>query len=221
MTRSLHTNPNSKVGHQIDRAGNAATNLLGILIVIAAFTLLVTSGGGDIKTEAPEKEPEIVWVDPEKKSAKNPMLDALVKAESNGDENALSSKGAAGKYQIMRATALKPGYGVTPLRWWDGKDPRTAPLHEQERFANELLNAFQAYHGGNPVLAAASYNAGVGNVVNAMRRAKGDIHKAIKLLKPETQNYVVSVAGYEPPQEVASLPPITYRYSPFDVIGGR
>lgn len=114
----------------------------------------------------------------------NPMLPALVQAESSGNPNAVSPKGAAGAYQIMPDTARDPGFGVAPLQNWDGVDPRTAPQEEQKRFANDYLNAMQARNGGDPKLAAASYNAGPGRVDAALSK-----------LPAETRNYVQKVAG--------------------------
>ncbi len=121
----------------------------------------------------------------------NLMMPNLIQTESGGNPNALSPKGAAGTFQIMPDTAANPGYGVTPLRWWDGKDPRTAPQMEQERFANDYLNAMQIHNGGNQQLAAASYNAGPG----AVDRVGGNISQ----LPQETQNYVAKVAPENQP----------------------
>lgn len=113
----------------------------------------------------------------------NPMLPTLARVESGNNPDAVSPKGAAGEYQIMPATALNPGFGVKPLQGWDGIDPRTAAPEEQKRFANDYLNAMQARNGGDPRLAAASYNAGPGRV-----------DAALKNLPAETQNYVQKVA---------------------------
>lgn len=112
------------------------------------------------------------------------LLPKLKQVESGGDPNALSPKGAAGAFQIMPATAAKPGYGVTPLQGWDGQDPRTAPPAEQERFAREYLQAMSALHGGDVKLALASYNAGPGAVQMAGNTVPN---------YPETQNYVKKI----------------------------
>ena len=113
----------------------------------------------------------------------NVLLPAVVKQESGGNPNALSPKGAAGMFQIMPDTARDPGFGVQPLQGWDGMDPRTAPQAEQERFANDYLNAMQRQHGGNPALALAAYNAGPGAVQQ---------YGGIPPFK-ETQNYVRNI----------------------------
>ncbi len=113
----------------------------------------------------------------------NQLLPALAIAESGGNPNALSPKGAAGTYQIMPDTARDPGYGVLPLQGWDGKDPRTAPAEEQKRFANDYLNAMKRINGGSDALSLAAYNAGPG----AVQQAGG-----IPNFK-ETQDYVAKI----------------------------
>lgn len=113
------------------------------------------------------------------------LLQAVIKQESGGNPNAVSPVGAAGIMQIMPATAKDPGYGVTPLQNWDGKDPRTAPVEEQIRFGNDYLNAMKKLHGGNTQLALASYNAGPGAVQQ---------YGGIPPYK-ETQDYVQKVSA--------------------------
>lgn len=117
----------------------------------------------------------------------NSMLPKLIQAESSGNPNAVSPAGAQGIAQIMPATAADPGYGVQPLQGMQNGNPATAPVVEQERFANDYLNAMQAKNGGNQQLAAASYNAGPGRVDAALRQ-----------LPTETQNYVQKVAPFVP-----------------------
>lgn len=114
----------------------------------------------------------------------NPMMGNLIKAESGGNPNAVSSAGAQGIAQIMPATAADPGYGVRPLQGMTNGNPATAPVPEQLRFSNDYLNAMQAHNGGDPRLAAASYNAGPGRV-----------DQALASLPAETQAYVPKVAG--------------------------
>lgn len=109
------------------------------------------------------------------------IIRRVITQESAGDPNALSPKGAAGVMQIMPATAANPGFGVTPLQNWDGKDPRTAPVEEQVRFGTDYLQAMAALHGGDTRLALASYNAGPGAVQMAGNTVPN---------YPETQNYV-------------------------------
>lgn len=204
MKRTFHPRPYSRFDHQIETSGENMNKAGALLLFVAAVAIAIASNKQPEKpeTHAARELPPIIW---QTEEPKNPMLAALIQTESGGNPNALSSKGAAGIAQIMPETARNPGYGVKPLQDWDGKDPRTAPIEEQIRFANDLLNAMQEHHDNNPVLAAASYNAGPGAVQKALKKAKGDQHKAIKYLPAETRAYVVKVAGYGRPQQVASI----------------
>lgn len=127
----------------------------------------------------------------------NPMMGNLVRQESGGNPNAVSPAGASGVAQIMPATARDPGFGVQPLQGMTNGDPRTAPVPEQLRFSNDYLNAMQARNGGNPQLAAASYNAGPGAVDRAGVGSSGP-QQTISRLPAETQAYVPKVVGAMP-----------------------
>lgn len=127
------------------------------------------------------------------------LMPYLVAQESGGDPNALSPKGAAGIAQIMPDTARDPGYGVAPLSGWDGKDPRTAPVEEQMRFAGDYLGAMINNRGGNVQEGLAAYNAGPGAVAE---------HGGIPPFA-ETQQYVQNItqkAGIQPGASVPQQP---------------
>lgn len=116
----------------------------------------------------------------------NPMMPALINAESGGNPNAVSPVGAQGLAQVMPATGANPGFGVTPLQ--------NGSSQENVRFGNDYLNAMQNRYQ-DPRLAAAAYNAGPSRV-----------DAALKQLPQETQDYVQKVA----PQIIAQatqLPP--------------
>lgn len=136
----------------------------------------------------------------------NPMLENLIWTESSGNPHAVSKKGARGLTQVMPATAAKPGFGVTPMR--------DHSVQEQIRFGNEYLTALERNYKSK-VLAAAAYNAGTGVVDTALKKAKGDVHKAITYLPAETRKYVVKVADYEAPRQQVAM---NYPVSPFSVL---
>lgn len=130
------------------------------------------------------------------------LIDAVTKVESNGNPNAVSPKGAMGSMQVMPATAMDPGFGITPAQ--DQSDG------ELRRVGTQYLGKLQDKYGDTR-LALAAYNAGPGAVDNAMKAASGDVESALAMLPQETQDYVPKVlaaAGASAPAQDPQVQPL-------------
>lgn len=109
----------------------------------------------------------------------NPLIASVINAESGGNPNAVSPKGALGLMQLMPQTAANPGFGITPAQ--------NSTPQENVRVGSEYLGALQQKYGDTPT-ALAAYNWGTGNVDKWL--ANGADPSA---LPKETQNYVKKV----------------------------
>lgn len=119
------------------------------------------------------------------------MLQAVMMTESGGNPNAVSSKGAIGRMQVMPDTAHQPGHGITPVR--------NESVEEYDRVGRELLSKLLATFKGDVVQALAAYNWGEGKVNSTLGNlgiAKGDTSgddRLIAQLPAETQNYIAKI----------------------------
>jgi len=107
--------------------------------------------------------------------------------ESSYNPFAYSSAGAAGLWQMMPNTAT--GYGILQNAWYDGR----RDLIASTRGALNYLSYLSAFFNGNWLLVFAAYDAGQGNVLNAIRK---NIHRGAPAdfwslpLPDETKKYV-------------------------------
>ena len=99
------------------------------------------------------------------------LLTQVIKAESNGDPNAVSPVGAMGLVQLMPGTANYLGV-TNPF------DP-TQSINAGAKYLSQLLKQF----GGDTSLALAAYNWGPGNVETY----------TVDSWPTETQNYVTKI----------------------------
>lgn len=115
----------------------------------------------------------------EKFGSLDPLTQNQMMAESGGDPNAVSPKGAFGLMQIMPETGKDPGFGVTPLQ-------NDSP-EENLRLGQDYMKALTDKYGDTKT-ALMAYNWGSGNVDNWMKQG-ADPSK----VPAETRNYVEKI----------------------------
>lgn len=99
-------------------------------------------------------------------------------AESGGNPNAVSPKGARGLMQVMPSTARDPGFGVRPSNGSQADDVRVG---------QEYRAAMQNRYQGNAPKMWGAYNWGPGNVDKAIK-THGE--EWLDHAPAETRNYV-------------------------------
>jgi soluble lytic murein transglycosylase len=99
-------------------------------------------------------------------------------AESRGNPNAVSPKGARGLMQVMPGTARDPGFGIRPSNGTPADDVRVG---------KEYRAKMQTRYGGNLAKMWGAYNWGPGNVDKAIaEHGEGWFNHA----PAETRNYI-------------------------------
>ena len=155
----------------------------------------------------------------------NDTYQRMIQAESGGRQfnpqgGVLTSpKGALGAGQVMPATAMQPGYGVTNI--FDMAQQRGMPVAQRDEatakqllgneqlnreFGQNYFNAMQQRFPQDPNAAVAAYNAGPGRVGQNMQANAGQLNTA--QLPDETQAYIQKVMGRMPTQAQAQPQPI-------------
>jgi hypothetical protein len=136
---------------------------------------------------------EDIWEDvafgPSISSDTSSLIRSLIQAESSGNPNAISPKGARGLMQVMPATGAEVAQklGMTNYDLMNPEDNQKIGT----AYFNQMLDQF-----GSPELASAAYNAGPGRVQRTIDRlGTNDPNLVLAQLPEETRNYVPKVMG--------------------------
>ncbi len=125
---------------------------------------------------------EMIRAEAERQGMDPGLAVRLFMAESAGNPNAISSKGAVGLGQLMPDAAKEMGL--------DPKKDRTDPAKNITASVGYFMKQQQKY--GSPVLAAAAYNWGPGNLDKHLKKNKGQL--VTENLPAETQDYLQKLA---------------------------
>lgn len=166
-------------------------SFITIIIIVLAFVFLVINKNKILKLFYPQTYNEIVSTYSEKYNVDKNLIFAIIKAESNFDENAISNKDAIGLMQIMEETAKD--IAIKNSIQLDEKNIKQELLKVDNninigtKYINTLLERYD-----NTELALAAYNAGIGNVDNWIEKGiiKKDGSDIENIPYKETNNYV-------------------------------
>jgi len=147
-----------------------------IKVIIAIFLFILFYSGIEAKAQIKRDGgyDEIIQTIADKHGVEAPLIHSIIKAESNYNTNALSTKGAIGLMQLMPETARK--YGVTnPYNPEDN-------IEGGVKYLKDLIKVYS----GRTELVLAAYNAGQEAI-----EKYGGIPPY-----PETRNYIEKVKNY-------------------------
>ena len=128
------------------------------------------------------------------------LVYAVIKAESNFNEKAVSDKGAIGLMQIIPETGREAAKKIGIENYSDKKllEPKT-----NIRIGCYYIAFLMNRYSGDIRTAMSAYNAGYGNVDNWLAREQKDVIDADNIPFGETKKYIVKIInGYEKYKEI-------------------
>ena len=162
-----------------------------IIIVLIVFVFLSIFKDKILKMIYPKTYKEIVSIYVEETNVEENLIFALIKAESNFNEEALSNKGAIGLMQLMEETAKdvanKNGIELDLSNIRQDLLKPEININIGTKYIATLLEKYQ-----NKEVALAAYNAGTGTVDNWIEKGviKADGSDIENIPYKETNNYV-------------------------------
>jgi len=167
------------------------TKIIVFIIILIMAIFLGIFRNNILKLFYPKKYSEIVSVYSEKYQVDDKLIYAVIKAESNFDEKAVSHKDAVGLMQLMENTALEVASKYNISIDLENTKEDIANIQNNINIGTKYLSVLIEKYG-NTELAVAAYNAGIGTVDNWIE--KGMINKDGSNIEnipyKETNNYV-------------------------------
>ena len=162
--------------------------MLGCILIIV-FVVIILNKDSILKMIYPKKYETEVTIYAEKYQVEENLIYALIKAESNFNEEATSHKGAIGLMQLMEETAVERSNII------DNETVETHDLYDPEtniKLGTSYIAYLLGLYSGNTILALTAYNAGLGNVQQWIKNEiiKPDGSDIENIPYKETENYV-------------------------------
>ena len=162
-----------------------------IATIFIIFVFLFIFKANILKIMYPKKYEEVVAIYSQKNNIDENLVYAVIKAESNFDESAISNKNAIGLMQLMEETAKEVAKkNDIELDLTDIKKDLCDVNNNINIGTKYLSTLIEKYE--NKEVALAAYNAGIGNVDNWIEKGiiKKDGSDIENIPYKETNNYV-------------------------------
>ena len=162
-----------------------------IIIILCAIVFLIIFNKKIQKIFYPKRYEEIVNIYAQEYEVEKNLIFAVIKAESDFDEKAISNKNALGLMQIMEDTAIdvarKNNINIDENNAREDILKVNNNINIGTKYLSILLKKYE-----NMELALAAYNAGTGNVDNWIEKEilKNDGSNIENIPYKETNNYV-------------------------------
>ena len=165
--------------------------VIAVVIILLAIVFVFIFKDKILKIMYPKDYQEIVSIYADKYNVEENLIYAVIKAESNFDENAVSHKNAIGLMQIMEETAddIATTYGFD-IDYENIKES-VAEVQNNINIGTKYLEILLEKYG-NKEVAVAAYNSGIGTVDNWIEKdiIKADGSDIENIPYKETNNYV-------------------------------
>ena len=165
--------------------------IIVIAVILIAITVIFLLKDKILKIIYPKEYKEIVNIYAGEYDVDENLVFAVIKAESNFDENAVSHKNAIGLMQIMQETAedIITRYGIDIDK--DNLIEEIKKVQNNINIGTKYLSTLLETYG-NKEVAVAAYNAGIGTVNNWIEKGiiKKDGTDIENIPYKETNNYV-------------------------------
>lgn len=165
--------------------------IIFLIVIFIIFIFLGFFKNKILKIIYPKTYSELISVYAQKYDVEENLIYAVIKAESNFNNEAISHKGAIGVMQIMEETAKEIARQIGLELNNDNVREEIAKLENNINLGTKYLSTLLEKYN-NKEIALAAYNAGIGTVDNWIEKGiiKDDGSDIENIPYKETNNYV-------------------------------
>ena len=162
-----------------------------VILILVIFVFLIVFKNNLLKIMYPKKYQEVITIYQEEYGVEENLIFALIKAESNFDADAVSSKNAIVLMHLMEETAKDVARKNNIEMDYNNMEDELKDCYKNINIGTKYLSTLLDKYG-NKEVALAAYNAGIGTVDNWIEKGiiKADGSDIENIPYKETNNYV-------------------------------